>query len=77
MHEKYLRDKQLADEKQRKRRETRENFAQEVDLVRRLQNEMEQERSLMTEKREQERAYLKKMLIENEKNKEKAEQQKA
>ena len=52
MHEKLLRDKQLAEEKQRKRRETRENFAQEVDLVRRLQSEMEQERQLMHEKRE-------------------------
>ena len=41
MQEKALRDKQLQEEKNRKKRETRENFAQEVDLVRRLQAEMD------------------------------------
>ena len=34
----------------------------------RLQNEMEQERNMLLEKKRQEREYLQKMLIENEKN---------
>jgi hypothetical protein len=42
-----------------------------VELVQRLQQEMDQERMMMQEKRRQEREYLAKMLIENEKNQEK------
>ena len=42
---------------------------QEKDYIKRLQTEMEQERKLQQEKRKQEREYLHKMMIENEKNK--------
>ena len=41
----------------------------EKDYIKRLQTEMEQERKLQQEKRKQEREYLHKMMIENEKNK--------
>lgn len=41
--------------------------------MQRLQNEMEHEREMMLEKRRQEREYLKKMLLENEANRMKAE----
>lgn len=41
----------------------------------RLQAEMEAERKLQQDKREQERNYLKKMLVENELNKKKAEEE--
>jgi len=40
-----------------------------VELVKRLQNEMEQERAVMMEKKKQEREYLQKMLVENDKQK--------
>lgn len=46
-----------------------------MELVDRLQAEMEAERKLQQDKREQERNYLKKMLVENELNKKKAEEE--
>jgi len=52
-------------------------YKQEVELVQRLQDEMDQERRLMHEKREQEKEYLRKMLEENENNKKKAEHERA
>lgn len=74
--EKESRDKQLKEEKHRKRFETKEEFKQEVDLVKRLQMEMDQERQMLQEKRRQEREYLQKMLTENERQKLKALQEK-
>jgi hypothetical protein len=62
----------LVDEKSRKKKEQKQEFAQEVELVHRLQNEMEHERRMMVEKRAQEREFLRKMLAENEANKQKA-----
>ena len=44
MMEKNSRDKQLHEEKHRKRVEEKDQFKQEVELVKRLQSEMEQER---------------------------------
>jgi len=44
--------------------------------VTRLREEMEQERRIQDEKRKQEKEYLQKMLIENEKNKARAEEDK-
>ena len=41
MMEKESRDKQLYEEKMRKRVEEKETYKQEVDLVRRLQSEMD------------------------------------
>lgn len=75
--EKESRDRQLMDEKRKRRVEEKTNFRAELDLVDRLKHEMEAERQLQMEKREQERNYLKKMLVENEMNKKKAEQDKA
>ena len=69
MQEKESRDRQLHDEKKRKRREDKQVFQAEVDLVNRLKDEMEIERQLQQEKRRQEKEYLQKMLRENESNK--------
>ena len=69
MQEKESRDRQLNDEKKRKRREDKQVFQAEVDLVNRLKDEMEIERQLQQEKRRQEKEYLQKMLRENESNK--------
>jgi hypothetical protein len=44
MIEKESRDKQLYEEKHRKKVEEKETFKNEVELVKRLQSEMEQER---------------------------------
>lgn len=74
--EKESRDRQLNDEKRKRRVDEKTAFRQELDLVDRLKKEMENERSLQAEKRDQERNYLKKMLIENEMNKKKAEEDK-
>jgi len=74
--EKESRDRQLNDEKRKRRVDEKTAFRQELDLVDRLKKEMENERSLQAEKRDQERNYLKKMLIENETNKKKAEEDK-
>ena len=46
MQEKESRDRQLKEEKARKRREDKEVFQAEVDLVNRLKEEMEMERNL-------------------------------
>lgn len=70
--EKESRDRQLNDEKVRRKKEQKQEFAQECELVQRLQSEMEHERRMMVEKRAQEREYLKRMLAENEANKAKA-----
>ena len=67
--EKESRDKQLREEKARKRTEQKELFRAEVDLVNRLKAEMEQERKVQEDKRRQEKEYLQRMLLENEKNK--------
>ena len=75
--EKESRDRQLMEEKRKRRVDEKTAFRAEVDLVDRLKKEMEAERQLQAEKREQERNYLKKMLIENEMNKKKAESEKA
>ena len=48
---------------------------QEKDLVDRLQLELEQERQIMIEKRNQERDDLQRMLLENERQQFKAKQQ--
>ena len=73
MAEKESRDRQLNEEKRKKRTEERMAFKQEVEMVDRLKAEMEAERHLQAQKRDQEREYLKKMLIENEISKRKAE----
>ena len=49
--EKDSRDRQLREEKLRKRAEDKEAFRAEVELVNRLKEEMEMERSLQSEKR--------------------------
>ena len=72
MQEKVSRDKQLVDEKQKKRYDQKQQHGQEVALVKRLQEEMDAERRLQQEKRRQEKEYLQKMLVENEKHKAKA-----
>ena len=72
LQEKASRDKQLQEEKQRRRVEEKETYKHEVTLVQRLQDEMEAERRLQQEKRKQEKDYLQKMLTENEKHKSKA-----
>lgn len=41
MNDKFSRDMQLQDERRRKRREDKEQMAQELDNIARLQNEME------------------------------------
>lgn len=46
MQEKVSRDKQLVDEKQRRRHEQKQQHGQEVALVKRLQEEMDAERRL-------------------------------
>lgn len=46
MQEKLQRDKQLQEEKMRRKVEERETYKQEVALVKRLQDEMEAERKL-------------------------------
>lgn len=74
--EKESRDRQLNEERRKKRTEDKQNHKAELDLVERLKNEMEAERNLQQQKRDQERNYLKKMLIENEKNKAKQEAEK-
>lgn len=74
--EKESRDRQMNDEKRKRRADEKNAFRQEVELVDRLKAEMEAERQLQADKREQERNYLKKMLIENEMNKRKQEQEK-
>ena len=55
MAEKESRDKQLREEKARKRNEQKELFRAEVDLVNRLKDEMEAERKIQEEKRRQEK----------------------
>jgi hypothetical protein len=42
---------------------------QEKEYISRLKQEMEQERANQQEKRKQEREYLQKMMLENERNK--------
>jgi hypothetical protein len=64
------------EEKRKRRQDEKNSFKAEVDLVDRLKQEMEAERMLQAQKREQEREYLKKMLTENELNKRKAEEDK-
>jgi hypothetical protein len=64
------------EEKRKRRQDEKNSFKAEVDLVDRLKQEMEAERLLQAQKREQEREYLKKMLTENELNKRKAEDDK-
>ena len=51
MNDKFSRDLQLQDERRRKRREDKEQMAQELDTIKRLQNEMDQERALQADKR--------------------------
>lgn len=51
MQEKESRDRQLKEEKVRKRREEKEAFAQEVELVQRLRDEMNMEQAMQSEKR--------------------------
>jgi hypothetical protein len=60
------------DEKVRRRQDQKQQYSQEVALVKRLQEEMDAERRLQQEKRRQEKEYLQKMLTENEKHKAKA-----
>lgn len=69
LNDKYSRDLQLQDERRRKRREDKEQMAQELETIQRLQSEMDQERALQAEKRKQEKEYLQKMLEENDRNK--------
>lgn len=51
MMEKESRDRQLYEEKHRKKVEEKETYKQEVELVKRLQYEMDQERAMIQEKR--------------------------
>jgi len=50
--EKESRDRQLNEERRKKRNEEKQNHKAEVDLVERLQNEMEAERNLQQQKRD-------------------------
>lgn len=67
--EKESRDRQLKLEKTRKRAQDKKDYQQELELVDRLKKEMDAERQMLNDKREQEKVYLKKMLEENEKEK--------
>lgn len=69
--EKESRDRQLKLEKTRKRAQDKKDYQQELELVDRLKKEMDAERQMLNDKREQEKVYLKKMLEENEKEKSK------
>ncbi len=51
LQEKMSRDKQLKEEKKRRKRENKEQFESEVEMVKRLQSEMEQERYMLLEKK--------------------------
>lgn len=73
--EKESRDRQMKEERNRKHVEAKQAFRAECDLVNRLKEEMENERKLQEEKRRQEKEYLQRMLLENERNKKKAENQ--
>lgn len=52
----------------KRRKEARERLESEVQLLNRLQSEMESERVVQLEKKRQEKEYFSKMLLENEKN---------
>jgi hypothetical protein len=47
----------------------KENANLEKDYIDRFRQEMESEKKMQAEKRKQEREYLQRMLVENEKNK--------
>ena len=49
--DKQSRDLQMRDEKKRKKMEEKENMASEQEYIRRLQQEMDAERSIQMEKR--------------------------
>lgn len=51
MNDKYSRDLQLQDERRRKRKEDKEMMTQELETIKRLQTEMDQERQLQADKR--------------------------
>jgi len=50
--EKESRDRQLVEEKRKRRQEEKANFRAELELVDRLKQEMEAERSLQNDKRD-------------------------
>lgn len=66
LNEKQSRDQQLQEEKLRKRLAEKQEFELEKEVVHRLQQEMDDERKQILEKRKQERDYLQTMLKENE-----------
>lgn len=69
MQEKMLRDKQLAEEKRRKRLEEKQQRVLDEKLVNRLQEELKADQVAFEEKRKEERAYMLRMMQENEENK--------
>jgi hypothetical protein len=71
LQEKQLRDRQLADEKRRKKMESRQQREMDGQLVRRLQEELMNEQKNFEDKRKDERAYMQRMMRENEEQKQK------
>ncbi|OMJ73298.1 hypothetical protein SteCoe_28050 [Stentor coeruleus] len=69
MQEKLLRDKQLTEEKRRKRLDNKQQRDLDEKLVMRLQDELKADQIAFEEKRRDERAYMLKMMEENEENK--------
>ncbi|OMJ85367.1 hypothetical protein SteCoe_13340 [Stentor coeruleus] len=69
MQEKLLRDKQLGEEKRRKRLDERQQRELDEKLVMRLQEELKADQVAFEEKRRDERIYMLKMMEENEENK--------
>lgn len=69
MQEKLLRDKQLAEEKHRKRSDNRQQKDLDEKLVMRLQDELKADQLAFEEKRRDERQYMLRMMQENEENK--------
>ena len=68
LQEKIQRDAQLKKMEHKRRKEARERLEGEVQLLNRLQSEMESERMVQLEKKRPEKEYFSKMLVENEKN---------
>ncbi len=66
LHDKQNRDQQLMDEKLRKRMLEKEEFNRERQVVERLNQEMDEERKQVQERRLAEKEYLQVMLKENE-----------
>ena len=60
----------------RRRKEARENLVYEMDNVKRIQMEVEEERAIQQKKKDKEKEYFKRMLKENMLNQVKAKEEK-